>query len=127
MSNYATVGSNNMVAALAFYDELLTPLGYQAVLEHPSGGRVYARENAMFAVLGPYDGKPASVGNGTMAGFGLSSSAEVARFHANAIRLGAVCEGPPGPRGPAEMGAHFGYFRDLDGNKLCGYVVGATD
>ncbi|WP_454885187.1 hypothetical protein [Sphingomonas oryzagri] len=30
-------------------------------------------------------------------------------------------EGAPGERGP---GAYFAYFRDLDGNKLCGFKWG---
>jgi len=72
-------------------------------------------------VLGPYDGNDATIGNGTLAGFGLESREAVAAFHAKALALGATNEGDPGPRGGDASPAYFAYFRDLDGNKLCAY------
>ncbi len=38
---YATLGSNPLDAAKAFYDALLHPCGIATLFEHPSGGRVY--------------------------------------------------------------------------------------
>ena len=38
---YATVGSNRLDDAKAFYDALLGSAGIKPVFEHPSGGRVY--------------------------------------------------------------------------------------
>jgi catechol 2,3-dioxygenase-like lactoylglutathione lyase family enzyme len=94
----------------------------RGVFEHPSGGRLYSgKGTGMFGVLGPYDGNPACVGNGTMGGFRFDTDEEVAAFHAKALSLGAKNEGDPGPRGP---GVYFAYFRDPDGNKLCGYKLG---
>jgi catechol 2,3-dioxygenase-like lactoylglutathione lyase family enzyme len=118
---YFTVGSNKLEAAKAFYDELLGSIGMKPRFEHPSGGRLYSNRVTYFGVLGPYDGKPATVGNGTLGGFSFDTTEEVAAFHAKALSLGATCDGPPGERGP---GAYFAYFRDLDGNKLCGYKFG---
>jgi predicted lactoylglutathione lyase len=46
---------------------------------------------------------------------------QVAAFHAKAMELGATNEGDPDERGP---GVYFAYFRDLDGNKVCGYKFG---
>ena len=45
----------------------------------------------------------------------------VDKLHARAIELGASDEGAPGPRSDAFYG---GYFRDLDGNKLCVFHIG---
>lgn len=42
MLSYATVGSNKLKEAKQFYDELLGLVGMEALLEHPSGGRIYA-------------------------------------------------------------------------------------
>jgi predicted lactoylglutathione lyase len=56
-----------------------------------------------------------------MGGFDFESREAVDAFHAKAIELGGSCEGPPGERMP---GVYFAYFRDLDGNKLCGYKFG---
>jgi len=119
---YCTVGSNRLNEAKAFYDALLGTAGLTGMLEHPSGGRVYGAEgNLCFAVLGPYDGKPASVGNGAMFAFSFDTRDEVDAFYAKALALGGTDEGPPGERGPK---FYFSYFRDLDGNKLCAYCVG---
>jgi catechol 2,3-dioxygenase-like lactoylglutathione lyase family enzyme len=120
--SYMTVGSNKLEAAKAFYDALLDTIGMKGVYEHPSGGRLYrGKGRGLFGVLGPYDGEPACVGNGMMGGFDFESREEVDAFHAKAIELGGRCEGAPGERMP---GAYFAYFRDLDGNKLCGYRFG---
>jgi catechol 2,3-dioxygenase-like lactoylglutathione lyase family enzyme len=120
--SYMTVGSNKLEAAKAFYDALLGTIGMKGVYEHPSGGRLYrGKGTGLFGVLGPYDGEPACVGNGMMGGFDFESREAVDAFHAKAIELGGRCEGAPGERMP---GAYFAYFRDLDGNKLCGYRFG---
>jgi catechol 2,3-dioxygenase-like lactoylglutathione lyase family enzyme len=120
--SYMTVGSNRLEAAKVFYDALLGSIGMKAVYEHPSGGRLYrGKGTGLFGVLGPYDGEPACVGNGMMGGFDFESREEVDAFHARALELGGRCEGPPGER---MAGAYFAYFRDLDGNKLCGYKFG---
>jgi catechol 2,3-dioxygenase-like lactoylglutathione lyase family enzyme len=120
--SYLTVGSNRLEEAKAFYDALLATIGMNPVYEHPSGGRLYRGKGVgMFGVLGPYDGNPACVGNGMMGGFDFETREAVDAFHAKALELGGTDEGPPGERMP---GVYFAYFRDLDGNKLCGYKFG---
>lgn len=119
---YATVGSNRLEAAKAFYDALLGSAGITPAFDHPSGGRVYGQDGGFcFGVLGPYDQQPASVGNGSMFAFRFESRAEVDAFHARALALGGVDEGAPGERAPTY---YFSYFRDLDGHKLCAYCIG---
>jgi hypothetical protein len=119
---YGTVGSNRLAEAKAFYDTLFASVGIQSVFEHPSGGRIYGKGNSLvFGVLGPFDGKAATVGNGSMFAFAFRTRAEVDAFHAQALKLGGKDEGAPGLRGE---GFYFSYFRDLDGNKLCAYNLG---
>jgi len=90
--------------------------------EHPSGGRVYGKDGSLFfGVLGPYDKKPATIGNGSMVALNFDNRAQVDAFHARALSLGGTDEGAPGERGPS---FYFSYFRDLDGNKLCAYAIG---
>lgn len=126
MLKYATVGSNDLPRASAFYDALLATIGMSAFYETAKGGCFWGHHNTgMFAVLPPYDGGPATVGNGTMAGFCLPTTEAVRAFHRKALELGATNEGDPGARGGGEHAAYFAYFRDLDGNKLCAYAFPA--
>jgi catechol 2,3-dioxygenase-like lactoylglutathione lyase family enzyme len=119
---YATVGSNDLTAAKAYYDALLGSADLAPLFEHPSGGRIYgAHGKLMFGVLGPFNGAPASVGNGSMFAFSFESREAVDAFYAKALALGGTDEGPPGERGPT---FYFSYFRDLDGNKLCAFCIG---
>jgi catechol 2,3-dioxygenase-like lactoylglutathione lyase family enzyme len=123
MQFYATVGSNALEKALPFYEALMGSIGWTKLFDNPGGGRFYGSiANGMFAVVTPFDGQPASVGNGSMVGFAFDSRAEVDRFHATALELGAADEGAPGDRGG---GSYFAYFRDLDGNKLCAWTFAA--
>ncbi len=119
---HATVGSNDLAKARAFYDALLGSAGITTLFPHPSGGRVYGKDgNPFFVVLGPYNKRPATVGNGSMSAFRFDTHGEVAAFHAKALALGGADEGAPGERAPK---FYMSYFRDLDGNKLCAFCLG---
>ena len=72
-------------------------------------------------VILPFDGRAATLGNGTMVALAGDSTEAVDRVHRKAMSLGAKDEGAPGPRG---QGFYAGYFRDLDGNKLNVFFMG---
>ncbi|HEY5722090.1 MAG TPA: VOC family protein [Allosphingosinicella sp.] len=128
MIGYATVGTNDIDRARAFYDDLLGEIGARRVMEFPQNGfTMYGTGNRApgLAVTRPYNGEPATVGNGNMAAIVVDSRDKVDRLHARALELGGSDEGPPGLRGPDGDSAFYGgYFRDLDGNKLCAFCVG---
>ncbi len=122
MIGYATLGTNDLPRAAAFYDALMAEMGATRMWEFDRGiawGR--APSTPSLAIMRPYDGKPASVGNGVMIGLVVASPADVARVHARALALGGADEGAVGPRGADFYG---GYFRDLDGNKLVVFCAG---
>ena len=116
MLGYATLGTNDMPRAAAFYDALFAALGAKRVW---STDRFVAWSTSptasALAVGRPYDGKPATVGNGVMIALQVDSTAKVNQVHAKAVALGGQDEGAPGQRGE---GFYAGFFRDLDGNKL---------
>jgi predicted lactoylglutathione lyase len=122
MIGYVTLGTNDMARAARFYDSLLAELGAKRAMEMESfiawsaGG-----DGGMLSVIKPYDGKPATVGNGVMVALAASSKAQVDALHRKALELGGKDEGAPGPRGD---GFYAGYFRDLDGNKLNAFFMG---
>ena len=70
------------------------------------------------------NGKPATVGNGVMAGIATDSRDTVDRMYRKALELGGADEGAPGLRGEGGEGFYAAYFRDLDGNKLDVYHYG---
>jgi len=122
MIGYVTLGSNDRQKAGAFYDELLGLLGAKRAMV--DGDRFIGWSNgqgAMLAVIKPYDGNPATVGNGNMVSLAVGSRENVDKIHAKALALGGKDEGAPGLRGGHFYGA---YFRDLDGNKLCAFHMG---
>lgn len=122
MVGYTTLGTNDLEKAIAFYDSLLAELGGKQVL---NDGRMIvwagAGPGGMLAVCTPYDEQPASVGNGMMVALAAGSQENVRKLHAKALELGASDEGAPGER---MNGFYGGYFRDLDGNKLCAFHLG---
>jgi predicted lactoylglutathione lyase len=75
-------------------------------------------DKPMLCIIKPYDGQPATVGNGAMAGIGADSRDQVDRIYKKAIELGGSDEGPPGLRAEGGDGFYAAFFRDLDGNKL---------
>lgn len=122
MIGYVTLGTNDLEKAAAFYDELLALLGAARIFETE---RFIAWGVGMdrpgLSVTYPYDGKPATVGNGVMVALVTKEPAQVDALHAKALELGGTDEGAPGPRG--EGGFYAGYFRDLDGNKLNAFCM----
>ncbi len=121
MIGYVTLGTNDLPRAAAFYDALLAELGASRFMqaERFVAWAVSPTQPSLGVIL-PYDGKPATVGNGVMVALAMDSPARVDAFHARALALGATDEGAPGPRGG---GFYAGYFRDLDGNKLNAFCM----
>ena len=72
----------------------------------------------------PWDGAPATSGNGSMLALQAQTREQVRSAHAKALQLGGANEGDPGVRGPEEEGFYGAYFRDPDGNKICIYRIG---
>lgn len=127
MIGYVTIGTNDLERARAFYDALLAELGAKRLIELPHGFTMWgtAMNRPGVVVTPPYDGQTAVPGNGNMVALVVDSRELVDRVHAKAIALGGTCEGPPGLRGAEEFGWYFAYFRDLDGNKLAVFRIGA--
>ncbi len=122
MIGYVTLGTNDLPRAAAFYDALLAEVGAKRIMDL---GRGYAWGVAMdkpaLGILKPFDGNPATVGNGVMVALAVNSKDKVDRVYRKAMELGAKDEGPAGPRGE---GFYAGYFRDPDGNKLNVFCMG---
>lgn len=122
MIGYVTLGTNDLPKAVAFYDALLAVIGAQRFMEAEDFvAWAVSPDTPGLSVTRPFDGNPATVGNGTMVALIVDSREKVDALHAKALELGGIDEGAPGERG--DTGFYAAYFRDLDGNKLNAFCV----
>ena len=117
MLRTARYGTRDLDRARSFYDAVAEILGAARVLDMDGLTGYQGPTGSMFVIGRPLAGDP-TVGNGTQMVFEASTRAAVDAAHAKAMELGGTCEGPPGFRGPEELGFYAAYFRDLDDNKL---------
>ncbi len=124
MIAYVSVGTNDIAKAKRFYNAILPRLGYSLTendeglsysLPVPSGqSPVYPD----FYVKPPFDGQPASAGNGNMVAFETPSQNMVRSLHAAGLNAGGRNEGDPGFRESYSAQFYVGYLRDPQGNKI---------
>ncbi|MFZ1662366.1 MAG: VOC family protein [Paracoccaceae bacterium] len=115
---YITLGTNDLARARPFYAAIMAALGHR-LIQDTDGEFGYGPQGAdhptLYVTL-PFDGKPASVGNGSMPALDAPTRAAVDAFHTAALAHGGTDEGAPGLRyGPTFYSC---YVRDPDGNKL---------
>lgn len=126
MIGYIVLGTNDLDRATAFYDALLAEMGVERIMN--LGDRGYgwaaAMDKPMLCIMRPFNGEPATAGNGVMAAIAAESRDQVDRVYRKALELGGTDEGAPGLRAEGGDGFYAGYFRDLDGNKLDVFCYG---
>lgn len=118
MIGYVTLGTNDLPRAAAFYDAIAAHFGVGRMMDFDSfvAWGDFGAPGAGIAATKPFNGEPATVGNGTMVALEVKTPEEVHAVYETAMAHGASDEGAPGPRG--DDGFYAGYFRDPDGNKL---------
>jgi predicted lactoylglutathione lyase len=122
MIAYTLVGTNDLPRARAFFEALFAEFNAKHVWEGETGiAWTSGEHNPGLGVIKPFNGQPATIGNGSMVALHASSKEQVNRLHAKALALGGRDEGAPGQRGE---GFYAGYFRDLDGNKFAAVFFG---
>jgi len=115
--SHISIGTNNFDLAVVFYDRVLTTLGCKQIMKHP-GAVAYGKEFPEFWVQTPFNGEPATIGNGSHIGFIANTKEAVHAFYEAALNEGGTDDGAPGPR-PDYGDAYYGCFiRDIDGNKI---------
>ncbi len=122
---YITLGTNDLARATRFYDAALAALGLvrRATMADEIGYGFPGDRRTRLWITQPYDGKPATVGNGSMPALVAPDQKAVDAFHKAALSAGGTDEGAPGlrPYGPAFYAC---YVRDPDGNKLSAVLEG---
>lgn len=127
MFAYAMLGTSDFEKAVRFYDALMDLLGHPRSWtgdEVASWGSLDA-DGTGLSVGRPFDGRPASAGNGGMLAFHARSVDLVKRLHKTALAMGGTDEGAPGLRPQYSPDFYAAYIRDPDGNKLAFVCYGA--
>jgi catechol 2,3-dioxygenase-like lactoylglutathione lyase family enzyme len=132
MLGYLTIGANDIARSERFYTAVLAPLGYEK--DEQEDGVAYTLPDSpggldspcAVYVKKPYDGREATVGNGSMIAFRVPTHAQLRALHSDGIAAGGTDEGAPGFRAQYSSNFFVGYLRDPLGNKLALFCT-ATD
>ena len=122
MFSHFTLGSNDLKRSRNFYEPVMAALG-QTLLEasmeqgYLMFGPADGRHPHLF-LCRPFDGLPATWGNGFHIAFNTADQATVEGFHGAALANGGLDEGAPGLRRHYAADYYAAYVRDPDGNKL---------
>ncbi len=124
--SHITLGCNDLERSRPFYEGLLAVLEIERLPREETPGEDLAfgfagRRLPIVFVQRPFDGRPATWGNGAHVSFDTPSRAVVEAFHEAALSLGGSDEGKPGLRPRYHAKYYAAYVRDPDGNKLQAY------
>lgn len=127
MIGYVTLGAADLDKSAVFYDAIAKEMGVGRMMEEPGYFIAWGDMNGgpSVGIAKPFNGEPATIGNGVMVALAAKDKDQVHRIYEIALAQGGTCEGEPGPRG--EGGFYGAYFRDLDGNKLNAFCMIAPE
>lgn len=116
---YITLGTSDLDRARRFYDAVMPTLGLTFVHADDTefGFSRPGEARTRFWVTKPFDGNPATIGNGSLVALEAESRAAVDAFYHAALAHDGTDEGGPGLR-PYHAHFYACYVRDPDGNKL---------
>lgn len=120
MFDHISIGVRDLDRSAAFYDAVLGALGYVRLFENYRSvgyGPEGFEGEAPLAVLGSGE-EARAPGLGFHLAFAAPSREAIDRFHAAALRLGGIDEGPPGIRLNYDPGYYAAFVRDPDGHRL---------
>jgi catechol 2,3-dioxygenase-like lactoylglutathione lyase family enzyme len=118
MFSHVTLGTNDLAKAEPFYDAIMAVLGHPLLMKQGGVLAYGSWTGEKIFIVPPYDGRPASHGNGEHVAFITQDRAIVDAFHAAALANGGSDEGAPGLRPHYHANYYGAYVRDPDGNKL---------
>ena len=126
MFSHVMLGARDLERLGAFYDAVLAPLGLVREAGAADDGGpagiswvMPGRRWPIFVVQHPWNGEPATVGNGVQVSFAAATPEVVDAAWAAALANGGSDEGAPGLRPHYAPDYYGAYARDPEGNKLC--------
>jgi catechol 2,3-dioxygenase-like lactoylglutathione lyase family enzyme len=121
MIGYVTIGAKDGEASARFYDAFFGAFGHERKFSDGgwTGYGPKGSDTHSVYVCPPFDGKPASFGNGMMIAFTARTQDEVQAAYKAGLAAGGSDEGAPGFRPPEKQTWYGAYLRDPTGNKVC--------
>jgi catechol 2,3-dioxygenase-like lactoylglutathione lyase family enzyme len=123
MLGYVTIGAKDSEVSGKFYDVVFDAIGMER--KFADGGWIgYGAKNSdthSIYVCPPFDGKPATAGNGMMLAFKAELKGMVEEAYKLGLSNGGSDEGAPGFRPPEKDTWYGAYLRDPTGNKIAIY------
>lgn len=135
MYTHIQIGARDWARLVEFYDAVLAPLGLRrrnSVEDAGPEGVIWGQGEGRwptFVVAPPFNGLPATWGNGSQVSFEAATEEIVRQCWAVALGRGGVDEGAPGLRAHYASDFYAAYCRDPEGNKLafvCSSRTGAS-
>lgn len=121
MLGYVTIGVRDSEASGKFYDAVLGCVGDER--KFADGGWIgygpKGQDSHYCYLCPPFNGQPATAGNGSMLAFKAPSNEAVDAAYAAGLANGGTDEGKPGFRPPEGTEFYGAYLRDPAGNKIC--------
>ncbi len=123
MLSHIFLGINNFNHAFKFYSAIMGELGLQ--LRFCDEKKPWAAwvspdvPRPLFLIDKPFDGNPATTGNGQMVALLAPSRDAVDCAYQQTLAHGGSSEGAPGLRPEYHANYYGAYFRDGGGNKIC--------
>ena len=117
MIHHVSVGTDDLKRARAFYDPLMSLIGFR-LLKASDKAAHYGASEIVFSLEAPANGLPAAPGNGIHIAFLAPDRETVRRFHQSALANGGADEGAPGIRENYNANYFAAFVRDLDGSKI---------
>lgn len=120
MFSYMMIGTNHLDRAVPFYEAVMTVLGHKRIQDGDERWASWGEPDPgpHITVGAPFDGRPASIGNGMMISFLAETREAVDQFYAAALANGGADEGVPALRPHYGPDFYAAYVRDPDGNKI---------
>lgn len=122
MFSHVNIGITDFDRAFAFYDAVLGQIDLVVRFKDEGSSAAWVTAGTrrpLIVINPPFNGLPATAGNGQMVALVAPSRAAVDRCYALALEKGGSSEGGPGLRPEYHPDYYGAYFRDPDGNKLC--------
>lgn len=117
MIHHVSVGTNDILKARRFYDPIMKHLGLRVLYETDKAVD-YGVSDILFGVETPFNGKPATAGNGVHIAFSVVNHKMVDDFYRIGMEHGGTEDGKPGLRPNYDSHYYAAFLLDPDGNKI---------